>query len=157
MAFAHNRQNHRNAHRAGELAKIGARQIEFQVIRITEADMNRMTAIQEEQLAWRLQCFLPLPAHGRPELLKFLRGRGVMFRDSPRLMVTGVFHAGDGKGLMGQFAVEGTAESPRLFVAPIEYLAFERGHPIINDLAVYRKAREKRGPASLSQDNDRRS
>jgi len=63
--------------------------------------MNRMTAIQEEQLAWRLQCILPLPAYGRPELLKLLRRRGVMFRNSPRLMVTGIFHAGDGKGLMG--------------------------------------------------------
>ena len=119
--------------------------------------MNRMTAIQEEQLAWRLQCFLPLPAHGRSELLKFLRGRGVMFRNSPRLMVTGIFHAAHGKGLMGQFAVEGAAESPRLFVAPIEHLAFERGHPIAQELAVYRKAREKNGLASLSQDNDRRS
>ncbi len=119
--------------------------------------MNRMAAIQEEQLAWRLQCFLPLPAHGRPELLKFLRGRGVMFRNSPRLMVTGVFHAGDGKGLMGQFAVEGAEESPRLFVAPIEHLAFERGHPIVHDLAVYRKAREKKGLGALSQDNGRRS
>jgi hypothetical protein len=134
-----------------------ARQIEFQVIRITEADMNRMTAIQEEQLAWRLQCFLPLPAYGRPELLKFLRGRGTMFRVSPRLIVTGIFHAGDGKGLMGQFAVEGAEESPGLFVAPIEHLAFERGHPIVHDLAAYRKAREKRGLAFLSQDNDRRS
>ncbi len=119
--------------------------------------MNRVAAIQEEQLAWRLQCFLPLPAHGRPELLKFLRGRGVMFRDSPRLMVMGVFHAGDDKGLMGQFAIEGAEASSRLFVAPIEHLAFERGHPIVHDLAVYRKAREKRGLASLSQDNDRRS
>ena len=119
--------------------------------------MNRMTALHEEQLAWRLQCFLPLPARGRPELLKFLRVRGVTFRDSPRLMVTGVFQAGDGKGLMGQFAVEGAAESTRLFVAPIEHLAFERGHPIVHDLAVYRKAREKRGLAFLSQDNGRRS
>lgn len=119
--------------------------------------MNGAAAIQEEQLAWRLQCFLPLPAHGRPALLKFLRGSGVMFRNSPRLMVTGVFRAGNGKGLMGQFAVEGAEESPRLFVAPIEHLAFERGHPIVRDLAVYRKAREKRGLASLSQDNDRRS
>lgn len=119
--------------------------------------MNRTAAIQEEQLAWRLQCFLPLPAHGRSELLKFLRGRGVMFRNSPRLMVTGVFHAGDGKGLMGQFAVEGAKESPRLFVAPIEHLAFERGHPIVHELAAYRKAREKRGLGALSQDNGRRS
>ena len=119
--------------------------------------MNRMAVIQEEQLAWRLQCFLPLPARGRPELLKFLRGRGVMFRDSPRLMVTGVFQAGDGKGLMGRFAVEDAEESPRLFVAPIEHLAFERGHPIVHDLAVYRKAREKRRLGALSQDNDRRS
>jgi hypothetical protein len=119
--------------------------------------MNRSATNQEEQLAWRLQRFLPLPAHGRPELLKFLRGRGVMFRDSPRLMVTGVFRAGDGKGLLSQFAVEGAEESPRLFVAPIEHLAFERGHPIIRDLNVYRKAREKRGLAFLSQDNDRRS
>ncbi len=119
--------------------------------------MNRMAAIQGEQLARQLQCFLPLPARGRPELLKFLRGRGVMFRESPRLMVTGVFQAGDGKGLMGQFAVEGAKESPRSFVAPIEHFAFERGHPIVHDLAVYRKAREKRGLAFLSQDNDRRS
>jgi len=119
--------------------------------------MNHMAAIQEEQLAWRLQCFLPLPARGRPELLKFLRRRGLMFRDSPRLMVTGVFQAGDGKGLMGQFAVGGAEESPRLFVAPIEQLAFERGHPIVHDLAVYRKAREKKGLAAFSQDNDRRS
>ena len=80
-----------------------------------------------------------------------------MFRNSPRLMVTGIFHAGDGKGLMGQFTVEDAAESPRFFVAPIEHLAFERWHPIVHDLAVYRKAREKRGLASLSQDNDRRS
>jgi hypothetical protein len=36
-------------------------------------------------------------------------------------------------------------------------LAFERGHPIVHDLAVYRKAREKRGLAFLSQDNDQRS
>ncbi len=119
--------------------------------------MNRMAAIQEEQLAWRLQCVLPLPAHGRPELLKFLRGRGVIFRSSPRLMVTGIFHAANGQGLMGKFAVEGAAVRPRLFVAPIEHLAFERGHPIAQDLAAYRKAREKRGLASLSQDNDGRS
>ena len=119
--------------------------------------MNCMATIQEEQLVWRLQCVLPLPAHGRPELLKFLRGRGVTFRDSPRLMVTGVFHAGEGRGLMGQFAVDGAAGRPHLFVAPIEHLAFERGHPIAQDVEVYRKRRTESTAVSFPQENGRRS
>jgi hypothetical protein len=58
---------------------------------------------------------------------------------------------------MGQFAVEGAAGRPHLFVAPIEHLAFERGHPITQDVEVYRKRRTENAAVSFSRENGRRS
>ncbi len=115
--------------------------------------MNRPAAIRERQFLRRLQCALPLSAYARPMLLAFVRRRLALERTSPRLTVTNVFHAGDGKGLMCQFLVEGAKEGAHQFVAPIEQLAFERWRSIAQDIGIYRNRRNKNAVVSLPQDN----
>jgi hypothetical protein len=115
--------------------------------------MRRLTLVEEERALWRLQCMLPVSAHGRPKLLKFLRSRLALGGTSPRLTVTNILYARHGKDIMCRFHVDGPARTSPSFVAPLEHLAFDRGHPIANALAAYSKGCDKRSPVSLSQDN----
>jgi hypothetical protein len=101
-------------------------------------------ARQEEQLECRLRRMLPLPAHGKPPLLAFLRNHAPIERGALRLTVTNVFRSGDGTGLMCQFVVSGAAETSHIYVAPITQIAFDRRHPISQELALYRKRRCER-------------
>lgn len=82
----------------------------------------------------RLQRQLPLPAHGRPALLDFLRARGVIGSASPRLKLVGVFQAGPRGDLMCRFIIEGDA-SNQSFVAPLADVALNRRHPAAKELA----------------------
>jgi hypothetical protein len=93
----------------------------------------------EEKLMWQLKCALPLPARGRPALQAYLRDRAVEVRHAPRLTVTNIFHAGEAKGLMCQFTIEGAAAGKSEFVASMQQLAFDRRHPITREIAAYRK------------------
>ncbi len=104
---------------------------------------NRMIppAISDGGLIWRLQRSLPLPAHGRPALLIFLRAHKALKQRSPRLTVINIFDAGGASGLMCQFIVEDMIESRRIFVAPISQFSFERGHPIRQQIAAYQRHR----------------
>ncbi len=115
--------------------------------------MARLAVVQDERALWRLQRMLPVSAHGRPNLLKFLRGRLPLAGTSPRLTVTNIFYPRDGKSLICKFHVDATAAGTLSFVAPIEQVAFERGHPITHELAAYSKGYEKKNGACLSQDN----
>jgi hypothetical protein len=72
---------------------------------------------------------------------------------APRLTVTNILDARDGKDIMCRFHVDGPARSSPSFIAPIEQLAFDRGHPIANAIAAYIKGCDKRGPVSPSKDN----
>jgi|GEM_PF-1472066 hypothetical protein len=99
------------------------------------------TERQEEQFISRLQRMLPLTAHGRPPLLAFLRKNMSIERTSPRLTVTNVFYAGEQRGLMCHFVVSDATEMKKVFVAPIEQLAFERRQPITQEIPAHRKRR----------------
>ncbi len=115
--------------------------------------MARLAVVQDERVLWRLQRMLPVSAHGRSKLLKFLRGRLPLGGISPRLTVTNIFYPRDGKSLMCKFHVDATTAGMLSVVAPIEQVAFERGHPIAQELAAYSKGYEKKSAACLSQDN----
>ncbi len=56
-----------------------------------------------------------------------------------RLMVTDVFYAGEENGLMYRIDVRGSVGQPILLVAPLAQLAFNRKHPIAQEIAAYRK------------------
>jgi hypothetical protein len=86
----------------------------------------------------RLRLTLPLPAYGKPALVRFLRSCLPIERTSPRLTVTNVFYAGDDRGFMCHFVVDGAVGTARMFVAPIEQLAFDRRRPIIREKAARR-------------------
>jgi hypothetical protein len=58
-------------------------------------------------------------------------------------LVTDVFDAGDGLGLMCQLQIREGGRSSFL-VTPITELAFDRSHPISRDVAKYRRMRAKR-------------
>ncbi len=94
---------------------------------------------QEEWIADRLRLALPFAAYGKPGLVRYLRSCLSIGRTSPRLTVTNVFYAGEDRGLMCHFLVEGAADEPRVFVAPFGQVALGRGHPIAQEIAVYRE------------------
>ncbi len=94
---------------------------------------------QEQLIAHRLRLALPLAAYGKPALVRFLRNCLSIERTSPRLTVTNVFYAGDDRGFMCHFVVDGATDASRVFVAPIGQLAFDRRHPIIREIVVYRR------------------
>ena len=105
---------------------------------------------REEIIADRLRLALPLVAHGKPALLRFLRGRLSLGRTSPPLTVTNVFYAGGDRGFMCHFVVDGASGASRAFVAPIGQLALDRRHPIIREIAVYRKRKASLAAATDS-------
>jgi hypothetical protein len=101
----------------------------------------------DDGFLWRLQRQLPLPAYARPVLMAFLRTRIANIRIAPRLRVTNMFRASEAGGLLCRFIVEETAAGQSLFVAPIEQLAFYRGHPIAREIVVCRQRRPCQGKA----------
>jgi hypothetical protein len=93
----------------------------------------------KDRFLWRLQCQLPLSAHGRPALTAFLRNRIANIKFAPHLKVTNVFHSGAAGGLMYPFLVEDSAAEKYLFVAPVEQLAFDRRYPNSREIALCRR------------------
>lgn len=94
-----------------------------------------------ETLARRLQRFLPLPAHGRPQLVGMLKKRSSKFTASARLIVTNVYYIGGKAGLMCQIDLASGEPCSSVLVVPITVLAFDRRHPISRDVAEYRRRR----------------
>lgn len=112
-----------------------------------------MTAsiFDDNKLIWRLQRQLPLSAHGKPSLIAFLQRRGANVRTASRLKVTSVFRTGEACGLMCQFVLEDEPEGRRVFVAPLEQLAFDRRHPIAREIAAFGRGRiPRRRPAGAA-------
>ena len=80
----------------------------------------------------------------------FFRGRLSLRRTTPPLTVTNVFYAGGDRGFMCHFVVDGASGASRAFVAPIGQLALDRRHPIIREIAVYRKRKASLAAATNS-------
>ena len=99
------------------------------------------TDLRAELLVQKLRRALPLTAHGRPSLTAALRQCLPGPSRVPRVTVIDVFYAGEKDGLMCRVDVQGAIDEPVIVVAPIAQLAFNRGHPIAHDIAVYRKRR----------------
>jgi hypothetical protein len=96
---------------------------------------------RDEQLLGRLRGVLPLPAHGKPALLRFLRRHARIERSSPQLTVTNIFDAGECGRPMCQFVVNGATEHAHIFVVPLAHLSFDRRHPLYRDIAAYSERR----------------
>jgi hypothetical protein len=92
----------------------------------------------ETVLVQRLQRALPLRARGRPALLAFLRARGVIGSIAPKLKVIGIFPAGAQGEFLCRFTVEDGVEM-ETFVAPLDQLALDRGHPVARKLDLCRR------------------
>ena len=97
-------------------------------------------------LVCRIQKFLPLQAHARPQL----RGRlaGAAREDSGgagsgRLFVLNVFDTKGLGGLMCRVSLAADAVTAPAFVVPITHVAFDRRHPISQEIAHYRRQRAR--------------
>ena len=101
--------------------------------------MKGAMRVEEEQALWCLQSMLPVSAHGRPKLLKFPRSRMALAGTAPRLTVTNILDARDGKDIMCRFHVDGPARSSPSFIAPIEQLAFDQGIDRQCDCCLYQR------------------
>jgi hypothetical protein len=89
---------------------------------------------KEQRSIDRLRHFLPIAAFPRRPLLIFLSARGVAGRGAPRLLVTDLFDAGEGYGLMCRFSLFGGG-GVGSFVAPLSHIALDRRHPAARALA----------------------
>ena len=98
-------------------------------------------ACREKQLAERLRRTLPLSAQARPSLRRFLRERIGIERCSPRLTVTNIFDSPGSSGFMCHFIVQDAREHSGIFVAPLAQLAFDRRHPLYQDISAYSERR----------------
>ena len=80
---------------------------------------------------------LPLTAHARRPLTVALP----ISLAGTNLSVTGVFYAGEKNGLMCRLDVGGERDEPAVVMVPLTQLAFNRRHPIAQEIAAYRKRR----------------
>ncbi|MBM3577493.1 MAG: hypothetical protein FJX40_07480 [Alphaproteobacteria bacterium] len=93
--------------------------------------------VRQESLVHNLRGALPLSAHPRPPLLAFLRERGAIGRNAPRLVVVDIFDAGETQGLMCRFEIAGDVNVSG-FVAPLAQIALDRRHPLAQQFSVRR-------------------
>jgi hypothetical protein len=104
-----------------------------------------MSLIHDSQaLVRRLQRFLPLRAHARPNLLGELKRRYSDVTSSSTFVVTNIYDAGGADGLMCKIEFRAGAPIPPVLVVPIAHLAFDRRHPISRDVADYIRRRTNR-------------
>jgi hypothetical protein len=71
---------------------------------------------------------------GRPALTASLRHRFPCERTMTKRTVTNIFYAGEERGVMCRVDPQGVADRPILLVAPLMQLAFDRSHPIAQDM-----------------------
>lgn len=92
---------------------------------------------------------MPLAAHGRPLLMKSIRRRLPASGISSRCIVTSVFDAGEGRGVMCQVEFGGAAKSIVL-VAPIEHLSFHTRNVVAWDITrlLERRSRKPTRPGN---------
>lgn len=102
--------------------------------------MHRSASV-EDNLVMRLQRQLPLFAHGRPPLLAFLKPLIGNARITPRLKVTAVFCSDRAHSIICNFVLDDELEQRRVFVAPLEQLAFDRRYPIAREIAMRNRRR----------------
>ncbi|MBM3563637.1 MAG: hypothetical protein FJX16_08155 [Alphaproteobacteria bacterium] len=91
---------------------------------------------KRESLVHSIRDFLPLTGRARPALLAFLRARGAIGRNAPKLVIVDILDTGV-QDFMCRFVIEGDAESS--FVAPLTHIAFDRRHPLAQRLAASRR------------------
>jgi hypothetical protein len=101
--------------------------------------------VRQENLVQSLRDALPLSARPRPALLAFLRGRGAIGRNAPRLIILDVLDAG-AQGLMCRFEIAGDVNASG-FVAPLAQIALDRRHPVVQKLAAWRRHTPRPGAA----------
>lgn len=94
-----------------------------------------------ERLVHSIRDFLPLTGRARPALLAFLRARGAIGRNAPKLVIVDILDTGV-QDLLCRFMIEGDADSS--FVAPLTHIAFDRRHPLAQTLAARRRDVQRR-------------
>jgi hypothetical protein len=114
-------------------------------VKIRELDviLMRDSSPETHRLLEVLRRNLPLVAYPRragAPLQKVTKN----MRRSDRCLVTNVFDAGSGLGLMCQVAIEESGANYALIVTPITDLSFERRHPIARIIANYRRSQSQR-------------
>lgn len=92
--------------------------------------------VRRESLVHTIRDSLPLFGRARPVLRAFLRARGAIGLNAPKLVIVDIFDSG-GLDIMCRFMIEGEAASS--FVAPLTQIAFDRGHPLAQRLAARRR------------------
>lgn len=100
--------------------------------------------VRQESLVHSLRGALPLSAYPRPPLLAFLRERGAIGRNTPRLVVIDIFDAGATQGLMCRFEIADDVNASG-FVAPLAQIALDRRHPLAQRLASRRRQAPRLG------------
>lgn len=81
---------------------------------------------QDDKRVAKLKRGLPVWAHARPNLLSFLRERGVRVEATTALLVTDVFDAGEAVGPMCRFTLRNGTEPTATYVAPLGQLHIRR-------------------------------
>ncbi len=88
------------------------------------------------RLVDKLQQFLPLPATPTPALRAYLRRAVPGAPMTSRWQVTSVFYAGEAGGLLCQLVVQEATATPRIIMAPLTQIAFDRRHSIAREIAA---------------------
>lgn len=94
----------------------------------------------QDDVIERLQRALPLAAHGKPELLAFLRTRKLTVNKSPRLKVLSIFQLGRRGDLVCRIVID-DGVGDQMFFAPLTVLIFDHGNPA----ALSAQAASRRG------------
>jgi hypothetical protein len=98
--------------------------------------------VKRESLVHSLRDALPLSGRPRPALLAFLRARGAIGRNAPKLLIVDILDAG-AKDVMCRFMIADDDASN--FVAPLAQIALDRRHPLVQRLAVRRRNAARHG------------
>ncbi len=98
--------------------------------------------VKRESLVHSLRDALPLSGRPRPALLAFLRARGAIGRNAPKLLIVDILDAG-AKDVMCRFMIADDDASN--FVAPLAQIALDRRHPLVQRLALRRRNAARHG------------
>ena len=98
---------------------------------------------QVERLLDKLRASLPLIAAVTPAIAALIKERGLAIHPAGKYQVISFDYAGDEGGIVCKLEI-GPSDDPKVLIASLTHLVFDRRGPVGRQIAEYQKHRVKR-------------